>query len=960
MLTKKKHRLSNLCKGCRLHLAVLVLLTVCLLAACVHAGAASAYYVWVNGVQLYSGEYLPSGSTTKTTVKPSGTYAYFENGTLTLNGFTCTSSSSSAVSASGDLKVVFSGTNRLTSAASTYTTAGISVSGHLTIEGSGGSLSLTAGKNTYSNGYSRGIYADNLTVSGIGAIYAYGSSAPDHSAGVWVESRFEKSGSISVSGTGGSQGTTSNDEWKQSWGIHAGSLIISGGSVSGTGGTSITSRGVYVSSLTLHSGSLTAKAASSSAIETSIGLEASSSVTVNGGTLTATGQSAKGSFGIDTGTFTVAGGTVKATGGSASGTASSFYDHGSWGIRCDRLTVSSGSVTARSSTASYTDGWSYGIETDSYTISGGTVSGTAGQSVNGSYGIYGGSISATGGTTTGTGGRSTTYNSCGVYGSVSNLSGSASITGTGGSATPTTTSEYGNTQSSYGLYLRGSSMNIGGSTALKGTASAAKYQSIGVYLYNTSKVTMSGSASIYAKGGNCDTYSYGLRTYSASFDLNDSATITAIACSNTVGSAMDNLYPVAKYTVSANISGTDAETSTDPDLPYDDWRYAKLTSVFKYTISLSRNNTSAGTVYGAGSYLPGATARISVSTKSGYTFDGWYEGDELYSTSTAFTITVTRNLSLTARWTRVLTPVSAPAAVTGLVYNGTVQTGVPAGTGYTLSGHTATAAGTYTATATLRSGYKWADGSVAALKIEWRIAPAQLALTAPQAVAGLQYTGEAQTLITAGSADNATLYYRLSGGEWRTGLPQATDCGTYTVEYYAQAASSNYQSLGSAESPWGSIPCAIALAGGPAAPGGLTVTAPSVLGGQDGAIHGVSAGMEYAASPDFSDAQPCTGSDITNLPAGTYYIRIPETATHEAGDAAVVVIPDTNLPRVPGDANVDGQVDLEDVLCILRCDAGETVAISRQNADVNADGKADMQDALLISQLIAGWNVTLK
>ena len=48
---------------------------------------------------------------------------------------------------------------------------------------------------------------------------------------------------------------------------------------------------------------------------------------------------------------------------------------------------------------------------------------------------------------------------------------------------------------------------------------------------------------------------------------------------------------------------------------------------------------------------------------------------------------------------------TVPTAATGLVYNGTEQTGVPAGEGYTLSGTAAaTAAGTYTATATLKDG----------------------------------------------------------------------------------------------------------------------------------------------------------------------------------------------------------------------------------------------------------------
>ena len=59
-------------------------------------------------------------------------------------------------------------------------------------------------------------------------------------------------------------------------------------------------------------------------------------------------------------------------------------------------------------------------------------------------------------------------------------------------------------------------------------------------------------------------------------------------------------------------------------------------------------------------------------------------------------------------------PIAIPAAITGLIYDGTEKTGVNAGTGYTLSGtYKATDVGTtdYTAAATLDSGYKWNDGT---------------------------------------------------------------------------------------------------------------------------------------------------------------------------------------------------------------------------------------------------------
>ena len=70
--------------------------------------------------------------------------------------------------------------------------------------------------------------------------------------------------------------------------------------------------------------------------------------------------------------------------------------------------------------------------------------------------------------------------------------------------------------------------------------------------------------------------------------------------------------------------------------------------------------------------------------------------------------------------------VTPPAAATDLVYNGETQTGVPAGTGYTITGNTGKDAGDYTAIARLEDGYTWTDGSTDGKTIEWSIAPAEL------------------------------------------------------------------------------------------------------------------------------------------------------------------------------------------------------------------------------------------
>lgn len=84
------------------------------------------------------------------------------------------------------------------------------------------------------------------------------------------------------------------------------------------------------------------------------------------------------------------------------------------------------------------------------------------------------------------------------------------------------------------------------------------------------------------------------------------------------------------------------------------------------------------------------------------------------------------------------TPIDIPTVNTGLVYDGSVKTGVDTGTGYTLTSATATNAGNYTAVATLADGYIWSDGTKDAKQIEWSVAKAMV--IAPT-IAGKMYTG---------------------------------------------------------------------------------------------------------------------------------------------------------------------------------------------------------------------------
>ena len=77
-------------------------------------------------------------------------------------------------------------------------------------------------------------------------------------------------------------------------------------------------------------------------------------------------------------------------------------------------------------------------------------------------------------------------------------------------------------------------------------------------------------------------------------------------------------------------------------------------------------------------------------------------------------------------------------------YDGGVKYGVSNGTGYTLSGTTyAIDAGTYTATATLQSGYIWSDGTNAPATITWTINRATISYGNVKVTQNATYTGSA-------------------------------------------------------------------------------------------------------------------------------------------------------------------------------------------------------------------------
>lgn len=86
------------------------------------------------------------------------------------------------------------------------------------------------------------------------------------------------------------------------------------------------------------------------------------------------------------------------------------------------------------------------------------------------------------------------------------------------------------------------------------------------------------------------------------------------------------------------------------------------------------------------------------------------------------------------------TQIPVPQAKPDLVWTGAEQVGVEERTGYTLTGHKASDAGTYTAKASLRDGYQWEDGTGEDENIQWSIAKSTVPPAAPGGLRGVAPT----------------------------------------------------------------------------------------------------------------------------------------------------------------------------------------------------------------------------
>ena len=165
------------------------------------------------------------------------------------------------------------------------------------------------------------------------------------------------------------------------------------------------------------------------------------------------------------------------------------------------------------------------------------------------------------------------------------------------------------------------------------------------------------------------------------------------------------------------------------------------------------------------------------------------------------------------------------------------------------------------------------------------------ALTGTASITGTMKYGEELTASLTGSNNTGTLTYKW----YRSGKTDAiatNTTGKYTLtaddigKTITVKITSTVQSGETTSSATGTIE----KADGSAAPS-VTPVACTSSSNNDGKITGVNTTMEYSAVSDFATKTTCTGSEITGLVNGIYYVRVAETSTHKAGTAATVIVP---------------------------------------------------------------------
>lgn len=281
--------------------------------------------------------------------------------------------------------------------------------------------------------------------------------------------------------------------------------------------------------------------------------------------------------------------------------------------------------------------------------------------------------------------------------------------------------------------------------------------------------------------------------------------------------------------------------------------------------------------------------------------------------ATAFTAT---NYGMTAEFNRNAkyeiissTLVDVPTPVSGLVYNGESQQGVPATDAYTVANGWGQSAGTYQARLHLQYGFKWSDGSTEDKIVEWSIARKDVIVKIILNETEYEYTGHEIT---------PSFYVRveeplvdLSTSEYTATLKNNKEVGENTASITVKDKEGGNYNITNTATAYFSIVKPVRNA-----PEGLKGVAPTTDGGSDGKITGTTADMEYSTDTAFTSPIPCADTETTGLAEGTYYVRYKATTMLEPSHYATVKVMNNTVTVTDGAGEK-----------VKKCKSGETVTI---------------------------------
>ncbi|MBQ3534329.1 MAG: InlB B-repeat-containing protein, partial [Clostridia bacterium] len=322
---------------------------------------ATPYDLWVGGAQFTSEKLT-------ITDENGGTATYDpETNTLKLNNYSCESDYTWRDAGLRGAVIRYDGTETLNlelNGKNTVTHTDVSMPGEQVdiygvfapnggIEISGtGSLTATGGTAT-TEGDSCGIFcANNLKISS-GKVIAVGNTAvKGDSYGIFAVEGVTITGGT-VEATGGEADHASRGIWANYDGI-----TISGGTVKATGGTGNYSYGIYVENddITISGGTVEATGATANVC--SYGVYAAWGITVSGSLTAVSGAAGEQSCGIaadswDNGHITINGGTVEATGGNASSSYGIFVREYPTQSAAGTIIINGGETIAKGNTSAF-------------------------------------------------------------------------------------------------------------------------------------------------------------------------------------------------------------------------------------------------------------------------------------------------------------------------------------------------------------------------------------------------------------------------------------------------------------------------------------------------------------------------------------------------------------------------------------------------------------------------------